>query len=115
MKSSGLFVRRDELEEGPEDDAAEADDQNQRNDRLQEQHRRRTTASLRACSCRAPAMANRIGATRRSWNRRAEKLARPAAVFRRFCSARTGITMAVDDRARASADDGCRGDRVDRP
>ena len=47
------------------------------------------------------AMANRIGATRRSWNKRAEKPARPAAVFRRFCSARTGITMAVDDKARA--------------
>jgi hypothetical protein len=47
------------------------------------------------------AMVNRIGATARSWKRRTEKLARPVGAFRRFCSASTGTTIAVDDRASA--------------
>ena len=47
------------------------------------------------------AMANSIGATARSWNSSTAKLARPAGVFRRFCSARTGRTTAVEDKASA--------------
>ena len=46
------------------------------------------------------AIANRTGATARSWNSRTAKLVRPVGAFSRFCSARTGSTTAVDDRAR---------------
>ena len=42
----------------------------------------------------------RIGATARSWARRMEKVARPAVVLTRPRSAITGMTTAVDDRAR---------------
>ena len=68
------------------------------------------------------AIANRIGATARSWKSRTEKLARPAGALSRLASARTGTTIAVEDSARTrpaktaavtAADDeiGDRGDR----
>ncbi len=43
-----------------------------------------------------------IGATARSWNNSTEKAARPASACSRWCSAITGITTAVEDRARAA-------------
>ena len=65
---------------------------------------------------------NRIGATARSWNSRTEKVARPVGEASRFCAASTGTTIAVEDSASASADDGGRrrlgaereGDRAER-
>ena len=45
------------------------------------------------------AIANRAGATARSWNSRTAKLVRPVGALSRFCSASTGSTTAVDDRA----------------
>ena len=47
------------------------------------------------------AIVNRIGATARSWNSSTEKLARPAGVVSRRLAARTGTTIAVEDRASA--------------
>ena len=44
----------------------------------------------------------RIGATARSWNSSTEKVARPATLCWRLLSASRGMTMAVEDRARAT-------------
>ena len=46
-------------------------------------------------------MVNRIGATARSWKSSTEKLARPDGALSRFCSASTGITIAVEESASA--------------
>ena len=64
----------------------------------------RASAPPRSPPSRRPstAMANRIGATARSWNRRTAKLVRPAGVPSRFCSASTGSTTAVEESASAS-------------
>ena len=50
----------------------------------------------------ATARVIRIGATARSWNSSTEKMARPAGECWRLRSASRGMTIAVDDRARAA-------------
>ena len=47
-------------------------------------------------------MVNSTGATARSWNRSTEKVARPVGEASRFCAARTGTTIAVEDSASAT-------------
>ena len=53
-------------------------------------------------------MVNSTGATARSWNRSTEKVARPVGEASRFCAARTGTTIAVEDSASATPDEGGR-------
>ena len=102
MNSSSLLARATERSIGRS--SSRPSDQQRGQPQHRRQRRPAAAAARTASADRRPISVRviRIGATARSWNSSTEKVARPASECCRFCSARIGMTMAVDDSASAA-------------